>query len=121
MSTTALVNRYRHQHKAVEPATDGDVSMDEMLQLIESERKMRVSAEMKLVEANHLLEKTKGEAALLLANAKDEKPSLSTLLGPSTRKTWQRKSLMWLRRNLLSLTSFSTRQRARLAFFFTSS
>jgi len=55
--------------------TDG-----KLLQLIESERKLQVSAEMKLARADLLLDKMKGEAALLLAKTKDKNSSLSCQL-----------------------------------------
>ena len=60
MPTTALADRCGSQRKAIGPAINADASTGTdgklLAQLMESERKMRVSAEMKLAEANQLLE-----------------------------------------------------------------
>jgi uncharacterized protein YqiB (DUF1249 family) len=85
----AMVDRYENQRKAPdEPANDeDDVSRLEF----DSERKMRVSAEKKLAQANALLEQMKGAATLLLAKTVMEKSTLSDLL--KSQKDLARKEL----------------------------
>lgn len=99
----------KNQRKPVEQADVSTNDMDGMLMMIESERKLRVSAEKKLASAEKpaekklavsekLIGKMKGEAELLLARTKDEKAILTALL--KSQKEFAKKELEATKREL---------------------